>query len=105
MPSSGAVQKDRKEVAFIKETNSFGGQVGAVRHQTTYRFANFVAYKIYVRIPGQLRVKYSRQLVWADRLLSPPKQNRSSSIKQHLSARTNCRELYSDNVFSIIVTW
>ena len=59
MPSSGAVQKDSKEVAFIKETNTFGGQVGAVRHQATYRFANFVAYKIYVRIPGQFRVKYN----------------------------------------------
>ena len=29
-------------------------------------------------------------------------KNRTSSIKQHLSARTNCRELYSDNVFSIL---
>ena len=29
-------------------------------------------------------------------------RNRTSSIKQHLSARTNCRELYSDNVFSIL---
>ena len=28
--------------------------------------------------------------------------NPTSSIKQHLSARTNCRELYSDNVFSIL---
>ena len=30
------------------------------------------------------------------------KAYRTSSIKQHLSARTNCRELYSDNVFSIL---
>ena len=29
-------------------------------------------------------------------------KNRTSSIKQHLSARTNWRELYSDNVFSIL---
>ena len=29
-------------------------------------------------------------------------KNCTSSIKQHLSARTNCRELYSDNVFSIL---
>ena len=29
-------------------------------------------------------------------------KNRTSSIKQHLSARANCRELYSDNVFSIL---
>ena len=29
-------------------------------------------------------------------------KNRTSSIKQHLSARTNCREFYSDNVFSIL---
>ena len=29
-------------------------------------------------------------------------KNRTSSIKQHLSTRTNCRELYSDNVFSIL---
>ena len=62
MPSSGAVQKDRKKVAFIKETNTFGGQVAAVRHQATSRFANFVVYKIYGRIPGQLRVKYNTQM-------------------------------------------
>ena len=62
MPSSGAVQKDRKKVAFIKETNTFGGQVGAVRHQATSRFANFVVHKIYGRISGQLRVKYNTQM-------------------------------------------
>ena len=60
--AGNAKQEDRKKVAFVKETNPFGGQVGEVTHQATYRFANLVAYKIYVRIPGQLQVKYNTQM-------------------------------------------
>ena len=62
MPSSGTVQKDRKKVAFIKETSTLGGQVRAVRHQATSRFANFVAHQIYGRSSGQLQVKYNTQM-------------------------------------------
>ena len=92
MPSSGAVQKDRKEVAFIKETNTFGRQVGAVRHQATYRFANFVAYKIYVRIPGQLRVKYNTQM---------PVRIYNSNINSRVkSGKGKCR-YHSQSMFSL----